>query len=210
MIDLTEEADPAPFKPYDTKDIARLCHAFDPLLMDPDLPLDDARRSELAAFARIFDLSSDRPADQVWREVRTVLCEDLSAGPAARSRSTAGRGLTILLVEDDHDVARDLMDILAQAGHRLIGPFHGAEAAEVSAALHQLDVAVVDINLSGPASGVDLARVLDARWGVPVIFMTGDEAAARVHAELARAVVIKPFQAADLLAALDRLARSSL
>lgn len=207
MIDATEGWAAVPGKPYDGNDIARLREVFDPLLTDPDLPLDEAARTELAAFARIFDLSADRPADQVWREVRAVLSEAVPDQPG-RAPSSAGRGLTILLVEDDPEVAQDLTEVLIQAGHRLFGPFHGAEAAEVSAALHAVEVAVVDINLSGTASGVDLARLLGVRWGVPVIFLTGDAAAAREHAGLAQAVLIKPFRAADLLAVLDRLTLS--
>ncbi|EGF96808.1 response regulator [Brevundimonas diminuta ATCC 11568] len=66
-------------------------------------------------------------------------------------------------------------------------------------------MALLDINLSGENTGVDLARSLKSRWGVPVIFLSGDVTAAAQNAELAAAMVIKPYRGRDVLDALSRL-----
>ena len=87
----------------------------------------------------------------------------------------------------------------------MIGPFHSAEAAEAATALHAIDLALLDINLSGEATGVDLARKLKSRWGMPVIFLSGDVTAAAHNAELAAAMVIKPYSGRDVLDAIARL-----
>ena len=86
--------------------------------------------------------------------------------------------LTLLVVEDDPDAAASLTELLTEAGHNVVGPFHSAAAAEAAAALHSIDAALLDINLSGEMTGVELARVLTDRWAVRVIFISGDVAAA--------------------------------
>lgn len=63
----------------------------------------------------------------------------------------------------------------------------------------------MDINLSGEASGVDLARGLGTHWGIPVVFLSGDLGAASENSHLAAAFVAKPVKAADLFAAVDQL-----
>ena len=98
-----------------------------------------------------------------------------------------------------------LTEALDAAGHRVVGPFHSAEAAEAATALHSIDLALLDINLSGEATGVDLARKLKSRWGMPVIFLSGDVTAAAHNAELAAAMVIKPYTGRDVLDAIARL-----
>lgn len=115
---------------------------------------------------------------------------------------------TVLVVEDDADAATALTEALDEAGHRVVGPFHSAEAAEAATALHQIDLALLDINLSGEKTGVDLARNLKARWGVPVIFVSGDVSEAARHADVAAAMIIKPYSANDVLGAISRIEKA--
>ena len=94
----------------------------------------------------------------------------------------------------------------SEAGHNVVGPFHSAAAAEAAAALHSIDAALLDINLSGEMTGVELARVLTDRWAVRVIFISGDVAAAAKNADMAEALVLKPYNGAQILEAVARLA----
>lgn len=184
-------------------DVARLCALYDGLLT-PDSPsISPAAEKELKALANIFDLDAERPAAELWPYVRAVLVRQAPPEPTAASTPVEPR--TVLLVEDDADAAADLTEALDAAGHRVIGPFHSAEAAEAATALHAIDLALLDINLSGEATGVDLARKLKSRWGMPVIFLSGDVTAAAHNAELAAAMVIKPYSGRDVLDAIARL-----
>ena len=80
-----------------------------------------------------------------------------------------------------------------------------SEAAAITAAgLHGIDLALVDINLIGDGDGLALARALKETWGVPVMFLSGDVAAAARHARLATALVLKPYGRRDVLAAIAR------
>lgn len=184
--------------------VARLCALYDGLLERADATVSAEAETELKALAKIFDLDAERPAAELWPYVRAVLVRQAPANAAAAT--TASDPLTVLLVEDDAEAAVALTEALDAAGHRVVGPFHSAEAAEAATALHPIDAALLDINLSGEATGVDLARSLKARWGTPVVFLSGDVSAAAANAELAAAMVIKPYTGRDVLDALARVA----
>ncbi len=184
-------------------DVARPCALYDGLLTPGGAALSPAAEQELKALAKIFDLDAERPAVELWPYVRAVLVRQ--APPETASTPAEVEPRTVLLVEDDADAAADLTEALDAAGPRVVGPFHSAEAAEAATALHPVDLALLDINLSGEATGVDLARSLKSRWGVPVIFLSGDVTAAAHNAELAAAMVIKPYSGRDVLDAIARL-----
>lgn len=185
-------------------DVARLCAKYDRLIADKtDISADEA--NELRALANIFDLDAGNDATSVWPVLRAVLVRQLPANRITVANEVAPAPRTVLLVEDDADAAADLTETLDAAGHRVIGPFHSAEAAEAATALHQIDLALLDINLSGESTGVDLAKTLKSRWGTPVIFISGDVTEAARNAELAAAMVIKPYSSRDVLNAIARL-----
>ena len=183
--------------------VERLCRLYDTRLVETagDLSPEDAR--ELNAMAAIYDLDTDRPSTEVWRDLRAVVTRQ---APLDATPPTDVEALTLLVVEDDPDAAASLTELLTEAGHNVVGPFHSAAAAEAAAALHSIDAALLDINLSGEMTGVELARVLTDRWAVRVIFISGDVAAAAKNADMAEALVLKPYNGAQILEAVARLA----
>lgn len=188
--------------------LALLCDRYDGLLGPAASPLPGIEAlGELTAMAGIFDLDTDRAPAAVWRDLRAVLVRQVPDAVSAQTDTPfiANPPLTLMLVEDDAAMAEDLMDVLTEAGHRVVGPFHNAEAAEVSAALHAFDLALLDINLSGDQTGAELAQSLKSRWGVPVMFLSGDVTATAAHAKLAEAIVLKPYTGRDVLSAIDRV-----
>lgn len=197
---------PPPSQP-DAAEVAesvdRLCRLYDSRLVETggDLSPEDAR--ELRAMAAIYDLDTDRPSTEIWRDLRAVVTRQAPIDATAPAEIEA---LTLLVVEDDPDAAASLTELLTEAGHNVVGPFHSAAAAEAAAALHSIDAALLDINLSGEMTGVELARVLTDRWAVRVIFISGDVAAAAKNADMAEALVLKPYNGAQILEAVARLA----
>lgn len=183
--------------------VHRLCRLYDSRLAETggDLSPEDAR--ELRAMAAIYDLDTDRPSTEVWRDLRAVVTRQAPLDATAPAEVEA---LTLLVVEDDPDAAASLTELLTEAGHNVVGPFHSAAAAEAAAALHSIDAALLDINLSGEMTGVELARALTDRWAVRVIFISGDVAAAAKNADMAEALVLKPYNGAQILEAVARLA----
>lgn len=185
--------------------VARLRARYDGLLESPPAAIDAAHLDELRALALVYDLDAAASADpaELWRGVRAVimrLATDETTEPAERTP------LTVLVVEDDPDVAAGLIETLTEAGHGAVGPFPNAESALAAAATHALDAALVDINLDGRATGVELARELKSRWGVASIFLSGDVTQAARHAELAVGMVFKPYVGAEVVQMLDQAA----
>ena len=189
--------------------VERLCRLYDSRLSETGgtLSPDDAR--ELNAMAAIYDLDTDRAPAEVWKDLRAVVTRQAPAADPDAAPPVSGSPLTLLVVEDDADAAASLTEILTEAGHSVVGPFHDAAAAEAAAALHAIDAALLDINLSGAMTGVELARVLTTRWDVGVIFISGDVAAAARHADMAEALVLKPYNGAQILEAVARMGRAA-
>ena len=58
-------------------------------------------------------------------------------------------------------------------------------------------------------TGVDLARTLRDRGAVRGIFTSGDVAAAARHADLAEALLLKPYNGAQILEAVARIGQAA-
>jgi len=113
----------------------------------------------------------------------------------------AGRGATILVVEDE-DLVRDLaQEILAGCGYRVLVAAHAGGALAAAAAAGGIDLLVTDLVLPG-SSGGDLAEELSRRDpGLQVLFMSGysDSDGLRLGEAAARASFLqKPFSPEQL------------
>ncbi len=186
--------------------VERLCALYDRLLEQVgEGGLSEAASAELRAMAGIYDLDLKRTDAEIWADLRAVLVRQTPRPKAAATTAPEPLTLTLLLVEDDPETAADLTFALVEAGHSVVGPFQNAEAAEAAAALHLVDLALLDINLSGEVTGIELARALKDRWGLPSLFLTGDIGAAARNADLAEALVLKPYTGAQVLEAITRV-----
>jgi DNA-binding response OmpR family regulator len=82
-------------------------------------------------------------------------------------------GLRVLIVEDDFFLAMDEQFALEDAGAQIVGPC-ADEATGLSAALADVDCAVLDLNL-GNGPSFEVAAALRSR-GVPFLIVTGYDA----------------------------------
>jgi two-component system, chemotaxis family, CheB/CheR fusion protein len=103
------------------------------------------------------------------------------AGDRARPGLIAPAGLSgaVLMVEDSAPVAAEIAGLIEELGCRVVGPAASLDEAERFMAEHELDAAVLDINLNG-VKVYPLADQLRARR-VPFIFITGYEPAYALH-----------------------------
>jgi two-component system, cell cycle sensor histidine kinase and response regulator CckA len=121
---------------------------------------------------------------------------------------TAGRGETLLVVEDEAALRDVAGRILSGAGYRVLAADGGAHALEL-AALHEggIDLLVSDVVMPGML-GKELAeKLLDVRPGTRVLFMSGyaqPVLASQGTLEPGVALLEKPFTADDLLSAVRR------
>lgn len=81
--------------------------------------------------------------------------------------------MIILLVENEPLIAIVLEEGLRDAVHTVRGPAPTVEGALEMAQHEPPELALVNINLRGGGSGIDLAREMLDRWGVPSLFVSG-------------------------------------
>jgi chemotaxis family two-component system sensor kinase Cph1 len=117
---------------------------------------------------------------------------------AGANGSLSGR--RVLVAEDEAIASLALCDLLELDGALVVGPAANVRVANELAAAHELDAALLDLDLGGqPSLGV--AALLCAR-GVPVVFLTGFTAP-ELPAELASCTVLaKPATGPEVRAAL--------
>lgn len=84
---------------------------------------------------------------------------------------TSSSPINVLIVEDDGLVLMLLEDMAQELGYHLVGPVCRLEDALRLALSHDIDAALLDINLSG-ALVYPLADLLREQ-GTPFIFLTG-------------------------------------
>ena len=106
--------------------------------------------------------------------------------------------MVVLVVEDEAIIAYCSVAMLEDAGYAVLGPAHtSAEALEL-ACIERPDVALIDIDLEVPGAGIGVAHQLRTLHGTAIVFTTGRADAVREHSEIAAAVLVKPYDPADL------------
>lgn len=115
-------------------------------------------------------------------------------------------GKTLLIVEDDMLPAMALQEELQDAGYRVMD-LTGRHQEALSAAREcKPDLALVNIQLQGHDDGIELATDLKA-LGIPVLFISGQVSRARSARTVAIASLPKPYNAADMVCAVNYLLR---
>ncbi|KAB0680073.1 response regulator [Aureimonas leprariae] len=122
----------------------------------------------------------------------------LNAGEACMS-------LRVLIVEDEPIIALHLTMIIEDAGHSVIGMVFTMEAAIETAGREAVDVAIMDIALSGRTDGIQTARRLSDDFDVRSLFVTvhfdrREEAMQPAWQPLG--FVVKPFSEEQIVRAL--------
>jgi two-component system alkaline phosphatase synthesis response regulator PhoP len=115
---------------------------------------------------------------------------------------------TVLVVEDERDIARLVRDYLHQAGFAVVEASDG-EAAVAMARTHKPDMVVLDLGLPR-MDGLDVTRRLRATSSVPIIMLTAraEETDRIVGLELgADDYVTKPFSPRELVARIRAVLR---
>jgi PAS domain S-box-containing protein len=95
----------------------------------------------------------------------------------------------ILIVEDEYFTSTDIRNMLVKFGYDVIGIADtGADAIEMAGA-HRPDLVLMDITLKGHMNGIEAAKTIRKRFGIPVIYLTAHSDDATIE----KAVVSEPF-----------------
>jgi signal transduction histidine kinase/CheY-like chemotaxis protein len=116
---------------------------------------------------------------------------------------------SVLLVEDDDEVAALVSEMLSQLGYAVTRAASAQAALGAFANGRAVDLVFSDIMMPGGMNGVELARELHRRRpDIPVLLTSGFPDAARKDAEATGVSILpKPYQISDLAAALHMTLR---
>ena len=107
----------------------------------------------------------------------------------------------ILIVEDESIVSLDMQSILQGMGIAVTGIARTVDEALASIAAEPPHLILLDISLNGEFEGVELARTIDRRWGIPVVFISGHlghQAVKGVDELNTLGYIVKPFYPVNL------------
>jgi two-component system, cell cycle sensor histidine kinase and response regulator CckA len=108
---------------------------------------------------------------------------------------------SILIVEDEGIVAKNLNSKLEQLGYEVAGTATSAEEAVEMALELRPQLILMDIQLSGQRDGIQAAEAIRAQYDVPVIYLTAhSDPATLSRAKLTGpfGYILKPFEMRDL------------
>lgn len=111
----------------------------------------------------------------------------------------------ILIVEDEWIVARAVQKTVEAAGYAVTDVVASAKEALQSIERHRPDLALIDIVLQNGVDGVELARQIRARLGIPIIYVTAyadPKTLSRAAETEPAGYIVKPFQESQLLSVL--------
>jgi DNA-binding response OmpR family regulator len=112
------------------------------------------------------------------------------------------RAFNVIIVDDDPQVADTMADAVRLAGYEVSGIASHADEALQMATECRPRLAVVDVNLYGEGTGIDVARRLLENGPIGVVFVTGDPDSLD-GVGVGHAWLPKPYRALDLINSLD-------
>ena len=163
------------------------------------------------AHAGAIELVDDVPRGTVARVYLPAapLAATTAPAPSAPAPRSAGRGGTLLLVEDEPLVQNAAVRGLRQLGYEVLPADDGIEAVEVFRAHRELiDAVVLDMIMPRMGGRATFRALREIDPAVPVILTTGyahNDEAESILALGARALVSKPYRIEALDAALREL-----
>lgn len=109
--------------------------------------------------------------------------------------------IKIMIVEDETIIAKDIENILINYGFDVIGPFSKAEDAINKVTELKPDLILMDIVLKGNIDGIEAATKINAKYQVPIIYLTAyadENTLSRIIKTAPYGYFLKPFEEKEL------------
>ena len=113
---------------------------------------------------------------------------------------------SILVVEDEQIVAKDIAARLQRRGYLVVGIASTAQEAIEGAGTHLPDLVLMDIMLKGDVDGIAAADQIRDLYDIPVVYLTAfadDQTLARAKVTDAFGYILKPFEERELTITID-------
>jgi two-component system, cell cycle sensor histidine kinase and response regulator CckA len=113
---------------------------------------------------------------------------------------------SILVVEDEQIVAKDIAARLQRRGYLVVGIASTAQEAIEGTGTHRPDLVLMDIMLKGDVDGIAAADQIRDLYDIPVVYLTAfadDQTLARAKVTDAFGYILKPFEERELTITID-------
>ncbi len=114
--------------------------------------------------------------------------------------------IKVLVVEDEIIIADDICETLQDLGYEVLEPAINFTEAIETIENKKPDIAILDVQLSGKKTGIDLAQVIVDRYGFPFIFLTSNSDLATLNQAkkvTPSAYLVKPFSKRELYTSIE-------
>lgn len=112
----------------------------------------------------------------------------------------------ILIVEDDEQIAESLSDMLEILDHEVVGIASSYDEAVKMLEEKDVDLALLDIQINGEKSGIDVAEKIKAGFQLPFIFTTAfadKETIKKASEHSPYGYIVKPYGMKDINAGIE-------
>lgn len=110
--------------------------------------------------------------------------------------------IRILILEDDLIIAAHISNVIQDAGYLVSETLTKGESALTYLREKSVDLVIMDIQLAGDLDGIETAKLINQKYNVPIIFLTGnsDQATFSKSKEaFPHGFISKPFKNDDLI-----------
>lgn len=114
--------------------------------------------------------------------------------------------IKILVVEDEMIIADNICDTLEDLGYEVCEPAISYTEAIATIDEEKPDIAILDIQLSGKKTGIDIAKKIRKSYHLPFIFLTSNADSLTINQAkevMPPAYLIKPFSKEELYASIE-------
>ncbi|MGP8217662.1 MAG: LytR/AlgR family response regulator transcription factor [Bacteroidia bacterium] len=113
---------------------------------------------------------------------------------------------SVLIVEDEVIIARDLSQTLTKLGYLVVGHCVKGEDAIEMVEEKNPDIILMDIMLKGEMTGIDAAKEIRKKFQIPIVYLTAysdEDSIGRANTSGPSGYLVKPFKANDLRATIE-------
>lgn len=114
--------------------------------------------------------------------------------------------ISVLVVEDERIIARDLQQTLKELGYAVSGVAASADEALEQSSRRCPDIVLMDIRIKGKLDGIATAAILKQRFALPVIFVTAhadDATLQRAKLTEPHGYLVKPINPSELRSVIE-------
>ena len=107
----------------------------------------------------------------------------------------------VLIVEDEFTIALDLEERLKKMKFEIVGIAHNYDTALSLLLENEPDISLLDINLGEGKSGIDLAKIINSKFNIPIIFLSAysdDITFNEAQQANPMGFIVKPFKDVDI------------